>query len=86
MLSELNPLEACEKIVVPRNDKKRMTISHVNVIHGSLVYAGSDIDFNKLRILPPAEFHYPDILKDGSNFYKLIGLPKLRFKYMKFKK
>ena len=46
-----------------------------------MVASGVDPEFNALRVLPPAELEYPDLMRDGMDFYDMINCPHLKSKY-----
>ena len=85
VINELNPYDQKSK---PEEDnkihkvlQKRLSFRHIHLVHGSVIYSGDDLDFNALRVLPPSEFQYPDILRDGDKFYEKIMCPNLKAKY-----
>lgn len=45
-----------------------------------VAYSGVDIKFNNLRVFPPPELKYPEMLKN-KDFFDQIGCPHLRLKY-----
>ena len=59
-------------------DSETINLTEVN---GLIVYGGVDKKFNALRVFPPFEMNYPDMIKNKGNFYELIGLPHLKEKY-----
>jgi hypothetical protein len=46
-----------------------------------VVYCGVDPEFNALRVLPPVEIMYPDLMRDKEEFFEMIGCPHLKEKY-----
>ena len=80
-ISELNHLEAKtdpRKIV----EGEKEEVMHAVIINDQIVASGVDPEFNALRVFPPAELEYPDIMGDGAAFYDKIGSMRLRVKYM----
>ena len=59
-----------------------MKINVVNLqeIGGMVVYGGVDAKFNAMRVFPPHEIQYPDLLRDR-DFFSKIGCPHLALKY-----
>jgi len=53
----------------------------VQVINNQAVVSGFDIKFNTLRVLPPSDFEYPDIMRDGESFFDKINCCHLKKKY-----
>ena len=49
-------------------------------IGGREYYGGVDFAFNSLRVFPPAELEYPDMIEDD-DFYEKIGRPHLKQRY-----
>ena len=50
-------------------------------VNGAIVYGGLDQKFNELRVFPPFDMDYPDLIKNKENFYDLIGCPHLKEKF-----
>ena len=49
-------------------------------VNNTIVYSGIDARFNSLRVFPPVEMKYPDLLRD-KDFFERINCPHLRLKY-----
>ena len=71
----MNPYEAKNDSRYHKDDTVKMTL-----INNMCVYAGVDEAFNALRVFPPGELIYPDLIKD-KDFYDKIGCPHLAAKY-----
>ena len=85
MISEINPkeLKTDPRTVKPFENGKAVEeeVSSLQVLtDGMVAYCGSDIEFNNLRVFPPQNLRYPDILRD-KDFFEKIGCPHLRLKY-----
>ena len=78
-ISELNPKEMMNdprKLKAGEEEEIRMC-----AVNGAIVYGGLDQKFNELRVFPPFDMDYPDLIKNKENFYDLIGCPHLKEKF-----
>jgi hypothetical protein len=73
-IQELNPYESKNDTRYSKDDVK------MTIVNNMVVYAGVDEAFNSLRVFPPGELIYPDLIKD-EDFYDRIGCPHLAAKY-----